>query len=69
MTDRKLIEEIRRSLYPAYEEILDADGLAKLLKLSKSYVYKHQNDFPHVWIGGSVRFPRTKVLEAIILER
>lgn len=66
-TTKQLTNEIKRILYPAYEELLTVGELADFLKLSKAYVYSHIDDFPHIKIGGSIRFPKTKVLEALIV--
>lgn len=67
LTHKQLSQEIRNILYPAYEELLTAAELADLLKLSKAYIYSHVDKFPHIKIGGSIRFPKTKVLEALIV--
>ena len=48
------------------EEFLDKRGLAEYLKLSVSYIDKHLNEFPHIRIGNSVRFPKSKVIDNLL---
>ena len=48
------------------EEFLDKRGLAEFLKLSVSYIDKHREQFPHVKIGGSIRFPKSKIIQKIM---
>lgn len=64
---RAIADELMVRLQPMTDELLTADEVAKLLKLSPSWVQKHTSELPHVRIGGSVRFPKGKVLAHVIV--
>ena len=67
MLARAIVREWNRANGITNEVLLTADELASLLKVSVSYVRQHTNDFPHVKIGNSVRFPKSRVLQSILI--
>ena len=64
---RAIADELMARLQPMTEELLTADEVARLLKMSPSWVQKHTSELPHVLIGGAVRYPKVKVLAHVIV--
>ena len=64
---RAIADELMARLQPMTDELLTADEVARLLKMSPSWVQKHTSDLPHVRIGGAVRYPKDKVLAHVIV--
>ena len=68
MLARAIADEMMARLEVVSEELLTADECAALLKTSKSWVQKHTgNPLPFVRVGGLVRYPRSRVLTAVII--
>ena len=62
-----IADELMARLQPMTDELLTADEVARLLKMSPSWVQKHTSELPHVRIGGAVRYPKGKVLAHVIV--
>ena len=54
---RAIADELMARLQPMTDELLTADEVARLLKMSPSWVQKHTSKLPLVRIGGAVRYP------------
>lgn len=67
MLARAIVREWNRSNGIRQEELLTAEELAKMLKVSVSYVRQHTDEFPYVKIGGNIRFPKTRVMQSILI--
>ena len=68
MLARAIADEMAKRLAPMSEELLTADDCAKLLKTSRSWVQHHTGDpLPFVRVGGLVRYPRNRVLAAVLV--
>ena len=64
---RAIADELMARLQPMTDELLTADEVARLLKMSPSWVQKHTSELPHVRIGGAVRYPKVKVLAHVVV--
>ena len=64
---RAIADELMARLQPMTDELLTAEEVARLLKMSPSWVQKHTSDLPNVRIGGAVRYPKGKVLAHVIV--
>lgn len=64
---RAIADELMARLAPMTEELLTAEQVAQLLKVSTPWVRAHTSELPHVRIGGMVRFPKGKVLKHVIV--
>lgn len=64
---RAIADELMARLQQMTDELLTADEVARLLKMSPSWVQKHTSELPHVRIGGAVRNPKGKVLAHVIV--
>ena len=64
---RAIADELMARLQPMTDELLTADEVARLLKMSPSWVQKHTSELPHVRIGGAVRYPKGKGLAHVIV--
>ena len=64
---RAIADELMARLQPMTEELLTAEEVARLLKMSPSWVQKHTSELPLVRIGGAVRYPKGKVLAHVIV--
>ena len=68
MLARAIADEMVKRLAPMSEELLTADECAKLLKTSRSWVQHHTGDpLPFVRVGGLVRYPKSRVLTAVLV--
>lgn len=66
MVARAIVREWQRSMAAETETLLTAEECAQLLKVSVSYIRQHTDEIPHIKIGGSVRFPKNRVLHHFI---
>lgn len=66
MLARAIVREWQRQMAPTTEELLTAEQVAQLLKVSISYVRQHTDEIPHIRIGCNIRFPKNKVLQHFI---
>ena len=62
-----IAEELSRIISVSSEQLFTAKELAEFLKVSEGYVRQHTYMFPHIKIGGNIRFPKNKVLEKLLV--
>lgn len=61
---RMIADELAKAIAPFNEEFFSAKQLAEFLKVSESYI-RHNKELPCVKIGGSIRYPKSKVVKFV----
>jgi len=66
---RMIAEEMAKVLAPVHEEILDTDGLAKLLHIKPTTIEHNRSKYPGFRVPGTKKwlYAKSKVIEQLVI--